>query len=166
MRFVRRTLATLAVFFAASTLALHADTYATYNASGNLSPSGTYTGTFVLDQTNDWITDGSFSVTIASGTYSLAKAGSGGPASLNFSTPDSKVFLSFGILGTGTNPLPCDSSRGQNFTLYDLTSGFSVYHADGNGSITAATPEPSPLILLGSGILATAGAVRRRLCTA
>jgi len=44
MRFVRRTLATLAAFFAASTLALHADTYATYNASGNLSPSGTYTG--------------------------------------------------------------------------------------------------------------------------
>lgn len=55
---------------------------------------------------------------------------------------------------------PVDASGG--FTFFSLEDSFVAGAITGNPGTTAATPEPSSLILLGTGVLGAAASFRRR----
>ena len=55
---------------------------------------------------------------------------------------------------------PADPTQSFFFTHYTFTNGTPLY---GNISITAATPEPNSIFLVGSGLAGLGGLLRRKL---
>jgi hypothetical protein len=78
---------------------------------------------------------------------------------LNNSAPQGYTEYSYQVTGTGSDSITFTATNGPNYFYLDDVSVVD----DGSSTPPGVTPEPSSLILAGSGMLALFGAARRRL---
>jgi hypothetical protein len=136
------------------------------------------------------ITSPGFSLTDQSGIVNFFTAGDGGLFGVTFTGADGNIFM-FELFGEGCSDMPIPATCVGGFTDgtppvlatggpfgVDPTSFFGEFAADGtpvgvddiSGTVkgtpsTTPVPEPSSLILLGSGFLALGGFARKRVVT-
>jgi hypothetical protein len=184
-------LAAIAVI-AFSSLAAKADpvTYTLTDVTFTNQPSWSVTGTVTIDPTSGYPAGSNFQLSTPGGTIDFSGIGwsnSGDPSQLHIFGGDAYNYLltlslptppltvsndvvSGGLVGYSGGLLCTDSNNvcpgflsisylsivtGDDDNLYDLQTGSLVE--------TSPTPEPSTLALLGTGLIGTCGAIRRRV---
>ena len=157
-----------------TSLAAHADTL--FNASGTFNDGSNLTGTVTIDTTSGSVTSVNLIVTGVSNftfvdivgqqpdrspsQYFVGVENAAGTEDFNFALPDSPtgnplVGYTGGRICSDTSPCSTTSN------LYNLqTNTFGSRLS--TGTLTAATPEPSSILLLSTGLLAAAGTMKRR----
>lgn len=144
---------------------------------GSLTPSGSFSGSFSIDSVTEIITAGSFTVlapAVSPTTYTFSATAPttttvGGTLTMTDASGD---IFRFNLNGPITNlqinlfgPAPGDFS-GSTALLFPGDGGyFAIGGTVVPQTVTAGTPEPSSLILLGTGALGVAGSLRRRFAT-
>jgi PEP-CTERM motif len=173
MRFTPlRFLAVLSVFALAMPLAAHADSVDFNIVDGTFASGGTFSGSFTLDTSNDLIT--AFSITINTDGFTNLTVTEDNNFGVtwfghaNFQGGAAALLLAISPSTTspqlcGISPLPGCTAGGQD-TFIAYNAGTASDEANG-GKIVAATPEPSSIAMLGTGILGAASIIRRRILT-
>lgn len=140
--------------------------------SGTFSPSGSFSGSFLINSTTEMLDGATMTATVPNGgaTYNFSKVG--GDASI----PGLEIMTDAGgdtfvlaldgaINALAVNSIPIWGTSDTNFTLasgtrFDATGGLIT------AAYPAVTPEPSSLLLLGTGMLGLAASFRRRILRA
>jgi PEP-CTERM motif len=165
MRLCTRLLST-AIALLACTLAARADTFQLFDVTGTFDNGSVLSGTATIDTTlgtvtnSDFVVSGPFAATFLNDIYAQEVSSVG---YVIFSR-DSSNFLILnlpggslvGYQGGGISNLSSADNTGSGAVI-DLVSGQFAAAPSG------VTPEPSTLVLLGTGILSLAGAARRKL---
>ncbi|HEY2039925.1 MAG TPA: PEP-CTERM sorting domain-containing protein [Edaphobacter sp.] len=166
MTLFRMCLLAVATIFATSSLAAHADTidFTISGSAGGFSGSGVLTT--MLDGSGNYQITG---ITATGVTGLIAPGGFNGNDNLLFPS-DPSVFDSNGFSFSAANgPDQFDVN------VFGNGTGYSAFFRDEDGftgtlpvsvqvnSSVSAVPEPSTLLLIGTGVLGAAGAIRRKV---
>lgn len=161
------------VFLALSTFAAHADT--TFNVSGATEHNGTFSGTITLDTATSQFTAASITYSLFSSTYlfnviDLQELG-GGTYNTYIADAAGEQFalkLPVATLSGYQGSTICTGNcltpgGGYASAFFDMLNPRDLYNVT-SGSLTpaAATPEPSSIALLTTGLLGIAGTLRKR----
>jgi hypothetical protein len=135
--------------------------------SGTFSPSGTFSGTFLIDSSTELLDGADITATVPGGGTTYTFVGTSNDSSIpGLETLTDGSGDTFDLLINGSlSTLAINTSFGIPGDTRLITAGNTTYVADG-GTISAATPEPSSLILLGTGALGLAGSFRRHFLNA
>jgi hypothetical protein len=151
--------ALLLLTIAAAPMVARADSFTTFDTSGIFQSGGTFSGTFTLDTTNSMITafdvvlntDGFNNLTVTE----RSNYGSHDWALGNFQSNQASFALV--VTNSSTDPLlctvdsPCSNDSGETYGGIAYDGGFNVDNV--LSGTPALTPEPSSLVLFGTGLL-------------
>jgi hypothetical protein len=134
--------------------------------SGTFSPSGTFSGSFLIDSISELIDGGSITATAPGGgtTYSFFNSANDSsiPGLAFFADASGDTFRLAINGGLSTLALNTLASNGMSGDTFLMTAAGARFDATGGTIAVAATPEPSSIFLLGTGALGLAGTFRRR----